>query len=79
MDMIYDEMKKWEKQFDNGFVSFKAGKQPEAEPENPICAGIEALTITYFNFFNKKAKIKPIFKISGCYCPFCGVKKFELE
>lgn len=79
MDMIYDEMKKWEKQFNSGFITFKAGKKPRPEPENPIRAGIEALTIIQFPCCKRTAKIKPMLKFTGCYCPFCGVKEFELE
>ncbi len=79
MDMIYDEMKKWEKQFNSGFMTFKAGKKPKPEPENPIRAGIEALTITHFKCCKRNAKIKPMLIFTGCYCPFCGVKEYELE
>lgn len=79
MDIIYKEMKKWEKQFNNGFMSFKAGKKPKPKNEDPIRAGIEALTITEFNCCKRYAKIKPMLKISGCVCPFCGVKNYELE
>lgn len=79
MDMIYDEMRKWEKQFNSGYLTFKAGKKPKPEYENPIRAGIEALTISNFLCCKKKAKIKPMIKFTGCYCPFCGVKEYELE
>ena len=79
MDAIYDEMKKWEKQFNSGFITFKAGKKPKPEPENPIRAGIEALTIIQFPCCKRTAKIKPMLKFTGCYCPFCGVKEYELE
>ncbi len=58
MDIIYDEMKKWEKQFNSGFITFKAGKKPKLEPENPIRAGIEALTIIQFPCCKRTAKIK---------------------
>lgn len=76
IDIIYKEMKK---QLNSGFISFKDGKKPKPQNEYPICAGIENLTITKFNCCKRYAKIKPILKISGCVCPFCGVKNFELE
>lgn len=79
IDLVYDEMKKWERKFNGGLVSFKVGKKPAHEYENPIHATIEALMITHFRCCEKSAKIKPVLKISGCYCPFCGVKDFEVE
>jgi len=79
MDLVYNEMKKLERKFKGGAISFKAGKKPKPEQENPIRATIEALTITHFRCCNKKVKIKPMLRISGCYCPFCGVKSFEVE
>ena len=42
-DLIYNEMKKWEKKFKGSFISFKAGKKPQHEEEYPIKYGIEAL------------------------------------
>jgi len=79
MDMIYGEFKKMERQFNNGLVTFEAGKQPEHEPENPIRSGVEALEIASFPCCKRTAKVKPILKMTGCYCPFCGVKNYEVE
>lgn len=79
VDMIFDEFKKMERQFKNGSVTFKAGKPPKHEPENPIRSGIEALEITTFPCCKRTAKIKPLLKITGCYCPFCGVKNYEVK
>lgn len=78
-ELLYREMKKWERQFKNGLITFNAGKPPEREPENPIRSGIEALAITQFPCCQREAKIKPLLRISGCYCPFCGVKNYEIE
>ncbi len=79
IDLMYDEFKKMERQFKKGPVTFKAGKRPKHEPENPIHSGIEALETTTFPCCNRTAKVKPILKITGCYCPFCGVKNYEVE
>ena len=78
-DLIYNELKKMEKQFKGGFVSFSAGKKPKPEPENPIRDGIEALAVTLFPCCKRSAKVKPLLQITGCYCPFCGVKNYEVE
>jgi hypothetical protein len=68
-----------EKKFKNGLISFKAGKKPTPESETPIQAGIEVLVITNFPCCHRNSKIKPLLKITGCYCPFCGVKEYETE
>ncbi len=79
MDLIHQEFKKMERQFRKGPVTFKAGKRPKRKPEDPIHSGIEALEIAHFLCCKRTAKIKPILKMTGCYCPFCGVKNFEVE
>lgn len=78
-DYLYHELKKWERQFKNGPITLKAGKPPKREPETPIRSGIEALEITNFPCCQRTAKIKPLLRITGCYCPFCGVKNYEVE
>ena len=79
MDLIHNEFKKMERKFKSGAVTFKAGKKPTPEPESPIRAGIEALAITRFPCCKRSIKIKPLLQITGCYCPFCGVKNYEVE
>lgn len=78
MDMIYDAFKNLERN-NNRFIKFKAGSKPNHEPESPIHSGIEALEIAEFSCCRRNAKIKPLLKITGCYCPFCGVKNYEVE
>lgn len=79
MDMVYDEFKKVERHLKKGPVTFKAGKTPKHEAKNPIRSGIEALEIVPFSCCKRTAKIKPILKMTGCYCPFCGVKNYEFK
>lgn len=79
MDIIHKEFKEMESQFRKGPVTFKTGKPPKHEPENPIRSGIEALELASFHCCQRVAKIKPILKMTGCYCPFCGVKNYEVE
>lgn len=79
MDMIHNEFKKMEHQFRRGPVTVKAGKKPKHELENPIHSGIEALEIASFPCCLRTAKVKPLLKMTGCYCPFCGVKNYEVE
>ena len=79
VDLIYDELKRFERQFKKGPITIKAGKRPKNKQENPIRSGIEALEVTSFLCCNRTAKVKPLLRITGCYCPFCGVKKYEVE
>lgn len=78
-DAVYKAFKDLERETKNSFVQFKAGKRPKHLPENPIKSGIEALEITDFKCCHRTAKIKPLLRMTGCYCPFCGVKEYEVE
>ena len=71
-DMIYDAFKDLERHNKrSSMVKFKAGKRPEHETEDPIRSGIEALEIASFLCCGRNAKIKPLLKMTGAYCPFC--------
>lgn len=79
-DMICDAFKDLERHNKrNSVVKFKAGKRPKHETEDPIRSGIEAMEIAAFPCCNRTAKIKPLLKMTGAYCPFCGVKNYEIE
>ena len=78
-DMIYDIFKDLERHSKRGVVQFKAVSRPKHEPEDPIRSGVEALEICTFPCCARTAKIKPILKMTGAYCPFCGVKNYEIE
>ena len=78
-DMIYNEFKKMERHSTRGIITFKTGKRPKHENEDPICSGIEAMEICKFPCCKRTAKIKPLLKMTGAYCPFCGVKNYEIE
>ena len=74
---IYSAFKGMERKTHGKMVSIKAGKKPRPEPENPIRNKIEAMEIARFECCGKTCKTKPILKMVGCYCPFCGVKNYE--
>ena len=79
-DMIYDAFKDLERHNKrNSVVKFNAGKRPKHETEDPIRSGIDALEIASFPCCSRAAKIKPLLKMTGAYCPFCGVKNYETE
>lgn len=77
--LVHNEMKKLENKINTGIVSFKAGKQPNDKYESPIYATIEAMKKYSYSCCNKTIKIKPLLKMIGSYCPFCGVKEFEAK
>lgn len=79
VDMIYNAFKGMECHSRGGMISFKTGKKPKHEAEDPIRSGIEALEVANFPCCHRGAKVKPLLKMTGCYCPFCGVKSYEFE
>ena len=78
-DMVYDVLKGIERHNKSGVLTFKAGKRPKHESEDPIRSGIDAMEICTFLCCKRTAKIKPLLKMAGAYCPFCGVKNYEIE
>ena len=78
-DLIYDMFKELERNSKKSFIQFKPGGKPEHNKLDHIRSRIEALEITTFPCCNLSAKIKPLLKMTGCYCPFCGVKDFGIE
>lgn len=78
-DLIFDEFKKLENHTKGNLFSFKAGNKPKRESENQLVVGIEALEIRKYKCCKKEAKIKPLVKICGSYCPYCGVRYDEFE
>lgn len=78
-DLLFDSLKDMQKRSNGGFISMKISKKPDREIESPIVSGIEALEIQKYKCCKKQAKIKPLVKIFGSYCPYCGVKYDEFE
>ena len=78
-DLLFDSLKDMQKNFKGGFISMKISKKPDKEIESPIVSGIEALEIQKYKCCKKQAKIKPLVKMFGSYCPYCGVKYDEFE
>lgn len=76
---IFEEMKKWERKVKGKGISFKAGKRPKEEEELPIVSVIDDLEIQKYNCCKKEAKIKPLIKMCGSYCPYCGVLYYEYK
>ena len=77
-DYIYDMVKDLERK-SNKYVKIKAGNRPIHKSESPLHSGIGALESSTFSCCGRTTKIKPLLKIAGAYCPFCGVKDYEIE
>ena len=60
-------------------VTFKSGRRPQYENEEPIRSGIDAMELCSLQCCKRTAKIKMLLKLTGAYCPFCGVKNYEFE
>ena len=79
-DIMYDAFKELESYNKQGsMIKFKTGRRPEHEAEEPIRSGIDALEIASFSCCRRTAKIKPLLIMTGAYCPFCGVKNYEIK
>ena len=79
MDTVMAGLKKLESKTKNVFVKSKIKNKPKRKNELPIQMSIEALREKNFMCCNKRAKIKPILGMSGCFCPYCGVMDDENE
>lgn len=79
MGIIYEEFKKMERSSKNSFVRIKAGKKPTLKSENPVRIGIDNLRISRFSCCNRSVKVKPLLRMTGCYCAYCGVKEYDVN
>lgn len=77
--LLSEQLKQMERKLNNGMVKVSIKGKIKDEFESPITSGIEAMEIVSFPCCKREAKIKPLLKMTGCYCPFCGVKNYEIE
>lgn len=75
MDLLHNEFKKLERSTKGGIVSFSAGPKPRHESEGKVYCGIDALDTENYSCCKKAAKIDPLLKLCGSYCPYCGVRR----
>lgn len=78
-DLLLKEFKKLERKTKGSMISFKVTHTPKKKSEHPIMLTVEALDIKLYSCCKMKAKIKPILKMSGSYCPYCGVVDYGIE
>jgi len=78
IEIVNEQLNNIEKQFKNSFIKFKR-KKIKYEVEPVIYSSIEAMEEVNFPCCKRKVKIKPLLKVTGCYCPFCGVKEYGIK
>lgn len=78
-DLITKKFKKLERQTKGSMIKFKVTNKPKRKSEQPIMLTIEALERKMYSCCKMEAKIKPILKMSGSYCPYCGVMDYGIE
>ncbi len=74
MKQIHNELKKIERTTKNNMVSLKAGRKPKPEYEKPIVSIADSLVVLKYDCCKKDAKVVPLTKMCGSYCPYCGVR-----
>lgn len=79
INQIYGVFESLEQQTHKKQLSFKADKKPKYEYAKTIFNTLDELSKKKYECCKLEAKIKPIMKIAGTYCPFCGVKNFEIN
>lgn len=75
-DLIEKELKKMERQSKG---MFKVTNKKTENTEPPIKLSVDSLQKKLYTCCKMEAKIKPILKMSGSYCPYCGVKDYGNE
>lgn len=63
----------------NGILSVSLKNEIEKEYESPVVSTIDAMEPISFHCCKKTIKINPLYKMTGCYCPFCGVINYDFD
>jgi len=79
LDFVYSTLKNIESKTKNKGFQIKVGNKPKPENINTIRSGIDTLKIVKFECCQRSAKIKPLLIMTGCNCPFCGVKEYDIK
>lgn len=76
-EIIYNNFKKFEKETKNNLIQFKCNTKPVLKDVSPIKKRIDKLELQNYKCCGSVAKIHPISKMCGSYCPICGVIDYE--
>ncbi len=78
-DYATREFRKIEKSIKGSLFQFKIKNNYKRENEQPIMLRVEKLEKKEYLCCKMQAKIKPVLKMSGSYCPYCGVMDYGIE
>lgn len=78
-DMIMKELKKFEKANKNSLFKIQVKSDYKRKTEQPIMLTVENMTSVEYPCCHIETKIKPILRICGGYCPYCGEKYYGIE
>lgn len=78
-DLLEKEFKKLEKSTRNSMIKFKHKSNYKRHGEQPIMLSVENMTIAEYSCCKRPAKIKPLLRLCGSYCPYCGEKYYGAE
>ena len=78
-DLIEKEFKKLEKSTKNSFLKFSYKSNYKRHSEQPIMLSVENMTLVEYPCCKRPSKIKPLLRLCGSYCPYCGEKYYGIE
>ncbi len=78
-DLLEKEFKKLEKSTRNSMIKFKYKSNYKRHSEQPIMLSVEKMTVVEYPCCKRPAKIKPLLRLCGGYCPYCGEKNYGTE
>ncbi len=78
-ELVMKEIKKLEKSSKKGQFKIKAKFNYIRHSEQPIMLTIENMATIEYPCCHIEAKIKPVIRMCGGYCPYCGEKYYGTE
>lgn len=78
-ELISKKFKELERKTRGSMVKIKVNSKTKKKSEQPIVLTVEALEKKTYPCCKMDAKIKPILKMSGSYCPYCGGMDYGVE
>ncbi len=78
-ELISKALKQFERKTKGSIIKVETKTKIRKRSEQPIMLTAENLEQKIYPCCKMAAKIKPILKMSGSYCPYCGVMDYGVE
>lgn len=78
-ELVLKTLKKLERKTKGSMIRIETKTKIRKKSEQPIMLTVENLEQKVYPCCKLAAKIKPILKMSGSYCPYCGVMDYGIE